>query len=102
MHHTGVKHLRHPVALEDAVAALPSPPVRPAMASILMLDLATAHAGSDPEHALHLAGRAVENLRSDWYATARDRQPALRAALGHTPYRNELEERLRSLSGLAS
>ena len=41
-------------------------------------------------------------LRRDWYATARDRLPALRAALEGTPYRGEVEERLRSLSRLAS
>ena len=76
--------------------------MRSAIASILLLDLATAYADSDPEHALHLVGQAVENLRNDWYATARDRLPALRAALGGTPYRSELEDRLRSLSSLAS
>ena len=95
-------HRAAAVTLEAALAALPSPPVRPAMASILLLDLATAHAHNDPQHALGLTGQAVESLRNDWYATARDRLPALRAALGGTPYRPELEERLRSLSGLAS
>jgi hypothetical protein len=87
--------------LEAAVTALPASAGRPAMGSILLLDLATAHADSDPEHALQLAGQAVEILRLDWYATARDRVPALRAALGGTPYFGQLEERLRSLSGLA-
>ena len=43
----------------------------------------------------------LDGLR-DWYATSPDRLPALRAALGGTPYGGELEERLRSLSGLAS
>jgi len=88
--------------LEGAVTAPPPLVGRPALRSILLLDLATAYADSDPEHALQLAGQAVETLRRDWYATARDRLPALRAALGGTPYSGELEERLRSLSGLAS
>ena len=95
-------HRAAAVTLEAALAVLPSPPARPAMASILLLDLATAHAHDDPQHALGLTGHAVESLRNDWYATAMDRLPALRAALGGTPYRPELEERLRSLSGLAS
>ena len=72
------------------------------MRSILLVDLATAYAKSDPEHALRLVGQAVETLRRDWYATSRDRLPALRAALGGTPYGGELEERMRSFSGLAS
>lgn len=62
--------------LEGAVTALPASAGRPAMGSILLLDLATAHADSDPEHALQVAGQAVETLRRDWYATARDRLPA--------------------------
>jgi hypothetical protein len=88
--------------LEGAVTALRASAGRPAMGSILLLDLATAYADSEREHALQVAGQAVETLRRDWYATARDRLPALRAALDGTRYRGELEERLRSLSGLAS
>ena len=95
-------HRAAAATLEGAVTALPASAVRPAMGSILLLDLATAYADSGPEHAIQLAGQAVETLRRDWYATARDRLPALRAALGGTPYRGELEERLRSLSSLAS
>jgi hypothetical protein len=87
---------------EGALTALPASAGRPAMGSILLLDLATAYADSEREHALQVAGQAVETLRRDWYATARDRVPALRAALGRTPYLGQLEERLRSLSGLAS
>ena len=90
------------LTLALAFAALPASAVRPAMGSILLLDLATAYADSDPEHAIQLAGQAVETLRRDWYATARDRLPVLRAALDGTPYRGELEERLRPLSGLSS
>src|SRR5205807_6252689 len=40
----------------------------------------------------------IEGFRRD----ARDRLPAFRTALVGTPYRGELEEWLRSLSGLAS
>lgn len=86
--------------LEAAVATLPASATK--QHSVLLLDLATAYAANEPEHAVELVTQAVTGLRSDWYATARDRIPAVQAALEKTPYRSELQERLKPLAPMVS
>jgi hypothetical protein len=88
------------LTLENALAVLPSRGTK--QRSVLLLDLATARAGTDPDHAVELASQAVNLLQAIWYPTAQDRLPALRNSLRRSPYREELEERLRPLSAMAS
>lgn len=87
------------ITLEEALVALH--PTATKQRSIVRLDLAAACAPSDPDRSVHLVGEAVEALQSDWYAMARDRIPRVRWALEGTPYRAELEERLRLLPAVA-
>jgi hypothetical protein len=88
------------LTLENALALLPSSGTK--QRSVLLLDLATARASTDPDHAVELASQAVNLLQAIWYPTAKDRLPALQRSLRASPYREELEERLRPLSAMAS
>ena len=59
----------------------------------MLFDLATAYAATDPQHAVDLAGQAVDTLKLDGYATAQERIPSVRAALRGTRFVCELDER---------
>lgn len=87
-------------SLEEALGALPASSTK--QRPILLLDLATAYAASDPGHSVDLTEEAVRILQTVWYPTAQDRLPALRRRLRESPYREELEDRLRPLAQLAS
>ncbi len=69
---------------------------------VVLLDLATSHAASDPEHAMALAEQAFGQLEREPYVTAYDRIPALRRALHSTPQQQVLEERARVLPTIAT
>ncbi len=86
--------------LEKALAELPISGTK--QRSMVLLDLATARAATDPDQAVELTSRAVQILQTVWYPTAQDRFPALRKSLRDSPYREALEERLRPLATLAS
>jgi hypothetical protein len=58
--------------------------------------------GTAPDHAVELASQGVSILQAIWYPTALDRLPALRNSVQASPYGEELEERLRPLSAMAS
>src|SRR5207249_6665634 len=81
---TGVQTCALPI-LENALAVLPGSGTK--QRSVLLLDLATARAGTDPDHAVELASQAVNILQTIWYPTARDRLPALRTSLGRSEER---------------
>lgn len=70
--------------------------------SVVLFDLATAHASTDPEHAMALAEQAFGQLEREPYITAHDRIPALRRALHGTPQHRMLDERARALPTIAS
>jgi hypothetical protein len=84
-------HADATVSLEGALARLA--PSAAKQRSVFLLDLATAYTRLDPQHAVELAGQALDTLQQDAYAVARDRLPALRAGLQGTRYAAELEER---------
>jgi len=65
---------------------------------VLLFDLATAQASGDAAQALATATEACDLLDHDWYTTALDRLPAVRAALTGTPHLAELEDRVRALA----
>lgn len=67
--------------------------------AVVLFDLAAAQATTDAELALHTAGRACDVLDGAHYATAMNRLPAVRTALGTTPYASALDERVRALTG---
>lgn len=67
--------------------------------AVLLFDLAVAQAPSDAAQALATAHQACELLSQDGYATALQRVPAVRTALGATPYAAELDARVRELTG---
>lgn len=68
--------------------------------SVILLDLATAHAVADAEQGMHLATQAFDQLEREPYGTAHGRIPALRQALDGTPQAQVLDERVRSLPAL--
>jgi hypothetical protein len=65
--------------------------------SVVLLDLATAHAAADPEHGMALAEQAFDQLEREPYATAHDRIPGLQRALQGTIQMRTLDERTRAL-----
>jgi hypothetical protein len=67
--------------------------------AVVLFDLATAQAAADAELALHTASRACDVLDGAYYATAMNRLPDVRTALGTTPYASALDERVRALTG---
>jgi len=67
--------------------------------AVLLFDLAVAQAPSDAARALATAQHACELLSGDGYAAAVQRIPAVRTALGATPYVAELDAQVRELTG---
>lgn len=65
--------------------------------SVLLLDLAAAHAPDEPDHAVELAVQACDVLESEFYVTAYHRIPAVRKALAGAGQANRLVERVREL-----
>jgi len=65
--------------------------------TVVLLDLATAHAVADPAHGMTLAGQALDLLEHEPYAAACGRIPELRQALDGTPQAHMLDERVRAL-----
>jgi transcriptional regulator with XRE-family HTH domain len=65
--------------------------------SVVLLDLAAAHARADAEHGMDFAAQAFEQLEREPYGTAYGRIPAVRHALVGTPQARLLDERIRSL-----
>ncbi|MGH3475978.1 MAG: hypothetical protein ACRDQD_03980 [Nocardioidaceae bacterium] len=65
--------------------------------SVVLLDLAVAHAATDAEHGMGLAAQAFDQLEREPYGTAHGRIPAVRRALEGTPQARVLDERVRSL-----
>lgn len=65
--------------------------------SVVLLDLAAAHAGTDAEHGMNCATQAFDQLEREPYGTAYGRIPAVRRALEGTPQARRLDERIRSL-----
>jgi transcriptional regulator with XRE-family HTH domain len=83
--------------LQQALAGLDPTPTK--QQAVVLFDLATAQAATDAELALHTASRACDVLDGAYYATAMNRLPDVRTALGPTPYASALDERVRSLTG---
>lgn len=69
--------------------------------AVMLFDLAAAQAPSDAELAMATAGQACDVLSGGYYATALQRVPIVRAALGGTRYVDELDERVRALTSAA-
>lgn len=65
--------------------------------SVVLLDLAAAHAATDAEHAMALAEQAFDQLEREPYVMAHDRIPALQRALHGTMQQRALDERARAL-----
>lgn len=65
--------------------------------SVVLLDLAAAHAATDAEHGMDFAAQAFDQLEREPYGTAHERIPAVRRALEGTAQARVLEERVRSL-----
>lgn len=65
--------------------------------SVVLLDLAAAHAVTDAEHGMDFAAQAFDQLKLEPYGTAYGRIPAVRRALEGTPQARLLEERIRAL-----
>lgn len=70
--------------------------------AVLLFDLATAYASTDPEHAVAAVRQACDVVTEAPYGTALQRVPEVRAALSATPYVSELNERVRALAGPAA
>ncbi len=70
--------------------------------TVVLLDLATAHATADPAHGLTLAGRALDLLEHDPYGAAYGRIAEVRQALDGTPQAQLLDERVRALPAAMS
>jgi hypothetical protein len=68
--------------------------------AVLLFDLAAAQAPIDAEQALTSARQACDILGRDYYATALQRVPNVRAALSATPYAVQLNERVRALTNV--
>jgi hypothetical protein len=86
--------------LQTALASLDSRATK--QRAVILLDLALAHAAQDAEQAAALAGQALDVLEKDWYGTAFERVPQVRAALEPTPFARQLEERSRTLPSSGS
>ncbi|MGH3624390.1 MAG: hypothetical protein ACRDQ5_21830, partial [Sciscionella sp.] len=69
--------------------------------SVLLFDLAAAHAPTDADQALATARQACDVLDRYYYATALQRVPGVRAALSATPYVVELDERVHAVTSTA-
>ncbi|MGH4017656.1 MAG: hypothetical protein ACRDT0_00105, partial [Pseudonocardiaceae bacterium] len=69
--------------------------------SVVLLDLATSYAPTDPEYAMALAEQAFDQLEHQPYVTAHDRIPALRRALEGTPQARVFDERARAFPTIA-
>ncbi|MEC3978907.1 helix-turn-helix transcriptional regulator [Amycolatopsis sp. H20-H5] len=67
--------------------------------AVLLFDLAAAYASTDAEHAVATVRQACDLVGQTPYSTALQRVPDVRAALSATPYVDELDERVRALSG---
>ena len=65
--------------------------------SVVLLDLAAAHATTDAEHGMTLAAQAFDQLEREPYGTAYGRIPAVQRALKDTRHTRLLDERVRSL-----
>ncbi|MGH2350416.1 MAG: helix-turn-helix domain-containing protein [Chloroflexota bacterium] len=65
--------------------------------SVVLLDLAAAHAATDAEHGMDFAAQAFDQLEREPYGTAHGRIPALRRVLEGTPQARVLDERVRAL-----
>jgi transcriptional regulator with XRE-family HTH domain len=65
--------------------------------SVVLLDLAAAHAVTDAEHAMDFAAQAFDQLEREPYGTAYGRIPLVRRVLEGTPQARVLDERVRSL-----
>lgn len=70
--------------------------------SVILLDLAAAHAVTDAERGADLAGQALDRLEREPYGTAYDRIPAVRRVLEGTPHAHVLDERVRMLPAVAN
>jgi hypothetical protein len=70
--------------------------------SVVLLDLATAHAMTDAEYGMELAGQAFDRLERQPYGTAYGRIPAVRRALEGTPQARLVDERVLMLPAVAS
>lgn len=68
--------------------------------TVVLLDLAAAHAPSDPEHAADLAEEAFRILAGDPYATAFGRIPLLLSRLQEDRHRRLVDEHFRELTRL--
>lgn len=66
--------------------------------SVVLFDLAAAHAASDPEQGMAVAEQAFDQLEREPYVTARDRIPALQRSLHGTAQQRALDDRVRALS----
>ncbi len=86
------EHERAAEAFETSLATLS--PRTTKQQSVLLLDLATAWGPTDGEHAVKLAGEAIDSLQRDFYATAEERLPAVRASLREARHLAELDERI--------
>ncbi len=70
--------------------------------AVLLFDLAAAQASIDPERAVATVRQACDLVSKAPYSTALQRVPEVRAALSATPYADELDERVRAMTGLAT
>lgn len=82
-------------SLETALAQLDSAAGK--QRSVVLFDLAAAHAAADADRAGDYVRLAFDAVAETSYATAIDRIPMVRSALAGTPYAAELEERTRAL-----
>jgi len=62
--------------------------------TVVLFDLAAAHAAADPAHGMTLAGQALDLLEHEPYGAAYGRIPEVRQALDWTPQAQMLDERL--------
>ena len=65
--------------------------------SVVLLDLAAAHAATDAQYGMDLAAQAFDQLEREPYGTAHGRILAVRRALAGTPQAQVLDERVRAL-----
>lgn len=86
--------------LDDALARLDDRAGK--QRSVVLVDLAAAHAGTDAEHGADLAGQAFDQLEREPYGTAYGRIPAVRRVLDGTPHARMVDERVRMLPAVAS
>jgi transcriptional regulator with XRE-family HTH domain len=95
---TDLLAMRHSAAVEWLNQALEElEPRASKQRAVLLLDLAAAHAPDDPDHAVELAVQACDVLESDFYKTAYQRIPSVRAALAGAGRATRLVERVREL-----